>query len=44
LYNYKGPCYIWEDETTIEKEFAKAEIKRLNAFKEDEDRAAWELK
>jgi hypothetical protein len=43
-YDYKGPCHIWEDETPVEKAYAITEIKRLNALKEDEDRAAWELK
>jgi hypothetical protein len=42
-YDKKGPCWIWEDETAAEKKFAIAELKRMNALREDDDRAAWEL-
>lgn len=44
LYNYKSPYHIWEEETIIEKEFSKTEIKRLNALKEDNNKATQELK
>ena len=43
-YDHKGPYHIWEDETKAEKAYAIKELKRLNNLKEDEDRAAWELK
>ena len=29
-YDKKGPCFIWEDETTTEKEAAKKDLKARN--------------
>ncbi len=39
IYDYKGLCYIWEDETKVEKVYAIEELKRLNNLKEDKDKA-----
>ena len=44
LYNQKGPCYIQEDKTLVEKKYVIAELKRMNTSREDNDRAAQELK
>ncbi len=43
-WDYKGPCHIWEEETLAEKKYAIQELKRMNALREDDDRASWELK
>jgi transposase len=35
-YDEKGPCYIWEDETTKEKKKAKEEVDKMNKILEPE--------
>ena len=42
-YDKKGPCYCWKAETAAERKIATAELARLNADKEAEDKANWEL-
>jgi hypothetical protein len=44
LYDKKGPCHIWEDETLAEKAYCKKEFERRNALKLEDDQAAWQLK
>jgi hypothetical protein len=44
LYDKKGPCHVWEDETKAEKLACKVELDRRNALRVDDDRASWQLK
>jgi hypothetical protein len=34
LYNKKGPCHIWQEETAAEKKAAQEEINQLNKKRE----------
>ena len=42
-YNKKGSCHIWKTETSKEKAIAKKELDRINATKELQAKADWEL-
>jgi len=43
LYDKKGPCHIWEEETTKEKKEAKIYMERENKKNEPTKREEWEL-
>ena len=43
-YDKKGPCHIWKPETLKEKEAAKKELSAINALKEPQAKADWELR
>jgi hypothetical protein len=40
-YDKKGPCYIWEAETTQEKRDRKDNLDRRNSLREKADKQKW---
>ena len=42
-WDKKGPCHIWETETTQEKTAAQKELDRINKENEPRYRQEWEL-
>jgi hypothetical protein len=42
LYDRKGPCHIWQEETAAEKKAAEDEINRWNSEQEPALKAEWE--
>ena len=42
-YNKKGPCHVWEEETTKEKKEAKEWMEKMNEKLEPKCKLAWEI-
>jgi hypothetical protein len=40
-YDKKGPCYVWEKETTQEKKDRKDDLDKRNSLREKADKQKW---